>query len=114
MENKNKDEASTGVLVFSLLALVPLVLLNCYVIATLWGWFLVPLGLPAVTMAHAFGIDALLSYLVGAGSAVHMLRNIQGHLQGHSEDQKLLSAAGYSIGAALGAWGAGYIALCLM
>jgi hypothetical protein len=29
---------------------------------TLWGWFIVPLGVKAITMAHAFG----LSLVVGA------------------------------------------------
>jgi hypothetical protein len=30
----------------------------------LWGWFMVPLGLPAIGIAHAFGLDVLVSHLV--------------------------------------------------
>lgn len=32
-----------------------------YVIWVLWGWFAIPLGLPAITLAHAIGIDILIS-----------------------------------------------------
>lgn len=34
-------------------------LLRAHALATLWLWFMVPLGLPAVGLAHAYGIAAL-------------------------------------------------------
>ncbi len=34
-------------------------LLRAYTIATLWTWFLVPLGLPVLGLAHAYGIGVL-------------------------------------------------------
>lgn len=41
-------------------AMVPSALLRGYVLATLWQWFVVPLGMPAIGWAHAYGIAALL------------------------------------------------------
>lgn len=32
---------------------------------TLWGWFLVPLGVPAITFWHASGLGALLGVFLG-------------------------------------------------
>jgi hypothetical protein len=58
MENKEK-EAVDGLL--CLVLLLPSMLLFAYAGKTLWWWFLVPLGLPAISMAHAFGIDMLVS-----------------------------------------------------
>lgn len=43
---------------------VPLVLLDAAVLATLWRWFAVPLGAPAVGLAHMVGIATL----VGLGT----------------------------------------------
>lgn len=35
-----------------------------YVLSTLWGWFLVPaLGLPAISIPSAIGIDLVVSYM---------------------------------------------------
>ena len=34
-------------------------LLRAYTVATLWQWFLVPLGLPVLGLAHAFGLAVL-------------------------------------------------------
>ena len=36
-------------------------ILHGWVIMLLWGWFAVPLGVPRITLAHALGIDALVS-----------------------------------------------------
>ena len=39
------------------LVLAPLaVLLKSWVLTIMWGWFVVPLGLPQIGMAHAWGI----------------------------------------------------------
>ena len=37
-----------------------------FVAATLWGWFAVPLGVPAITFWHAAGLGALLSVFLGS------------------------------------------------
>lgn len=30
----------------------------------MWGWYIVPLGLPAIGLFHAMGLDLLLSFMV--------------------------------------------------
>lgn len=38
-----------------------LALLNGWAIATLWGWFVVPLGMKVISFAHAYGLSLLIS-----------------------------------------------------
>lgn len=38
---------------------VALMFLSMYTLQALWGWFVVPLGVPALTLAHAYGISVL-------------------------------------------------------
>ena len=39
---------------------IPLmILLDSYVVSVLWSWFLVPLGVMAIGMAHAYGVCVL-------------------------------------------------------
>lgn len=33
-----------------------------FVFATIWGWFAVPLGVPALTIPHALGITTILGW----------------------------------------------------
>ena len=48
----------------SVLAALPfLALLHAVVIRTLWGWFVVPLGVPDVGYAHAYGIAIIMTAL---------------------------------------------------
>jgi hypothetical protein len=47
------------------LSLFPAVmLLTAYTIKSLWWWFAVPLRLPAIGLAHAYGIELLVSAFV--------------------------------------------------
>lgn len=70
---KQKDETlSGGLAAAALLACIVGVVLAGFVGATLWGWFLVPLGLPAITIAHAIGIDALVTFWVGPNPILFM------------------------------------------
>lgn len=39
------------------------VVVDGFVLTYLWGWFLVPLGLVQIGMAHAIGVSILVSYL---------------------------------------------------
>lgn len=48
---------------FSLAAMFPTAMLRGYVIQKLWLWFLVPLGLPTIGVAHAIGISILIGAL---------------------------------------------------
>lgn len=39
-------------------------MLNAWALSVLWGWFVVPLGVNALTVAHAFGISVVAQVLV--------------------------------------------------
>ncbi len=47
-----------------LLITVPAFLWVGFVIKIMWVWFMVPLGLPAISLAHAIGIDVLITFIV--------------------------------------------------
>ena len=59
METK-KEKSIDGFL--CLLLILPVVFFCAYVGKTLWWWFVVPLGAPAIGMAQAYGIDILVSF----------------------------------------------------
>lgn len=42
------------------LACVPL---GGWVITKLWGWYVVPFGIPQISLAHAIGLNYLITYL---------------------------------------------------
>lgn len=35
-----------------------------FTIMVMWGWFIVPLGLPTINIFHACGIDMLVTFLI--------------------------------------------------
>lgn len=49
-----------GALVSIPAIIVGSILLNGYALSILWGWFMVPLHLPALGLAHAVGIATLI------------------------------------------------------
>ncbi len=49
-------------MVASAVLFVPLTLFGGYVSARLWQWFLVPLGLPAISLWHAIGIGLVVRW----------------------------------------------------
>lgn len=51
------------------LALLIGTLWSGFCLSCLWRWFLVPLGVPPVGVAHAIGLAALASLLVRGGSS---------------------------------------------
>jgi hypothetical protein len=55
---------STAIYIFVGLAAIPW---HGFVYAQLWGWFAVPLGLPAVGMWHALGVAVLFRLLTLKG-----------------------------------------------
>lgn len=57
-----KETKMLGCIV-SLLLMFPLMALKAVVVRDLWLWFIVPLGLPALTFWHAFGLSITISYL---------------------------------------------------
>jgi hypothetical protein len=50
-----QEEKVVG-LVGGLLAAPVSIVTNAVVAATIWGWFVVPLGVPAIGYAHAYGL----------------------------------------------------------
>ena len=37
--------------------------LNAFALTKMWGWFIVPLGVASIGMAHAWGLTMLISWL---------------------------------------------------
>lgn len=50
------------------LGIAVLMLCQDFVVATLWNWFLVPIGLPTITIIHAIGVDCIISILIPRNS----------------------------------------------
>jgi hypothetical protein len=48
-----------------ILVILSMLMLSAFVLGTLWGWFLVPLGLPAISYVHAYGLSIVVTYLQG-------------------------------------------------
>ena len=46
--------------------LVILALFGAFTISTLWAWFVVPLGVKSIGMAHAYGLSVIVSVFMGA------------------------------------------------
>jgi len=55
---------ASAVLTISILLLVLCwAFVQGFVLSTMWGWFVVPLGLPALGLAHAIGLSFLVRWL---------------------------------------------------
>ena len=39
------------------------VIVNGYVLSILWSWFIIPFGLPQLSIAHAIGVGMVMSFL---------------------------------------------------
>ena len=52
-----------GILLLILLTIAAGTALNGFVIQVMWGWFLIPLGLPVLGLANAMGLGLLIRYL---------------------------------------------------
>lgn len=62
--NTTRSDIAVAERLLALIALPIGIVIEAYAISVLWGWFVVPLGAPAVGMAHAFGINALVTVFV--------------------------------------------------
>ena len=47
--------------------------LSAYTLMMLWTWFLVPLGVVSIGMAHAYGLSILIKYATMQGSDILVL-----------------------------------------
>lgn len=46
--------------------MVVLALFGAFTISTLWAWFVVPLGVKSIGMAHAYGLSVIVSVFMGS------------------------------------------------
>lgn len=57
----------------AIFVLILVMLSSAFVSSTLWGWFLVPLGVPMIGIAHAYGLGVFTTFLTGtAGLSLNM------------------------------------------
>lgn len=58
-----------GITLLAILVFVAFIGVMClyhaWVIATLWAWFIVPLGVTKIGIAHAYGISTLITAVIG-------------------------------------------------
>lgn len=54
-------EALGKVVLFLLVSFVT-VLITAFTVSTMWGWFIVPLGVKAIGFAHAYGLSLLVTF----------------------------------------------------
>lgn len=61
-----KGQTEMGILIAFIVSATISIFWGGYVTATLWGWFMVPLGVKAITYWHAVGLGALFSVFMGS------------------------------------------------
>jgi len=72
--DKMKDDVATTLAKFfsGAVLLIIAILINGFVLKYLWGWFMVPLGIVQIGIAHAIGITVIVGYLTQRDSKVNM------------------------------------------
>lgn len=68
MTNEDKKNVLTilGIpmlFVFMIIAFLPLGLFNAWALQKMYGWFLIPLGLPALNLWHVWGIMMIINHI---------------------------------------------------
>jgi hypothetical protein len=46
-------------------------LIRGFVLLKMWAWFLIPLGLPTITLWHAVGVSMIVAYLAQANLGIY-------------------------------------------
>ncbi|WP_435018404.1 hypothetical protein TA3x_000378 [Tundrisphaera sp. TA3] len=57
-----KKKMSWEIALLGLALTVPVIAFQAYVLSVLWVWFVVPLGVVSVSVAHATGLMAIIAY----------------------------------------------------
>lgn len=73
-KNKNGQyevEASDGQKIAWLLVLIPLSILQAWVGSILWAWFIVPMGVPALSVPQAIGIGLMIALFMPSTKKVY-------------------------------------------
>ncbi len=82
--------------------------LNGFVLVDLWAWFVLPLGAPTVSFAHAIGLDLLVTYVVQRRSDVEPTKKKK---QSEAErDTEIQTRLVVMLTRSLVAWCVGYVA----
>ena len=102
------DENTILYAVLSFAIAVPSIMWRGFVLAKLWAWFVVPLGLPVIGMWHAAGLAGLTAY-VADSAALHNRQD-----DGKTPRERFLYAAGFAAVAPLLVWGAGALIHAMM
>lgn len=61
----NKLLIAVGAILAFLAIIVLLSLYYAFALYTLWGWFVVPLGIAKISMAHAYGLSLIPTTILG-------------------------------------------------
>ena len=64
MNDSDKAVATFFGVVLGVLIIVPMIIIRALVLATLWEWFIVPLGVMNITIAHAVGLSSIFSLIL--------------------------------------------------
>jgi hypothetical protein len=63
VQSKPRTTEDVVAFVFCIFCIPLAILARCYAGMWLWFWFLVPLGLPPISMVHVFGVLTCLAFL---------------------------------------------------
>lgn len=77
----------TGIILGVVLYVAALIILNGLALTTLWGWFVVPLGVSALTFVHALGLSLLATLMISGFKTAIVLEQ----LDNRDSTQKLIS-----------------------
>ena len=98
--------AIAGLALFSVwILMLPLGILRAFIIRDLWFWFLVPLGLPEISVLHAFGIGLFTTLFVDQMLVIHMMGK---------DDKDAVRLFLHGIAGWLGTWGLGALVAWMM
>lgn len=65
------DDEKLSLAPWDLFLMLPRLLWAAFVIVHCWGWFAVPMGAPEITMAHAVGLDVLVTVITVQPQNIH-------------------------------------------
>ena len=95
-----------GLALFTMwIVMLPLGVLRAFILRDLWGWFLVPLGLPEISVLHAFGLGLFATLFVDQMIAALIVGD---------DDKAAVRLFLQGIAGWLGTWGLGAVVAHLM
>lgn len=109
MTDRNDNKALFAFL--SILAVLPLAAWKGWVLVQLWTWFMVPLGVPGMTIWHAAGLATLVGWMTDSAAY---------YANAHRDDDKRRPVEKFMFGLVVGvfvpllSWGVGAVYHALM